>query len=277
MSGSWSSSCSTTCLFQWFVGLSLDDAVWDATTFTKNRDRLLTGDIAEAFFQEVLAEARAQGLLSTEHFTVDGTLAGGVGQSEELSAARRGSPARRADRRQSRREFPRRRRGATTRISRRPIPTRAWRRKGRAARRNSVTPAHVLMENRHGFVVDTTLTPADGYAEIDAALVMLEAVAAPAAASPSPGTRPTTRDIVRFRHTLYPAVPEVATMLDSNRATYAYIVVLSNPSANSESILSLGQSGFIAPDGTLDPHFRDQFQRYRNFEYKPMRLFVNAP
>jgi acyl-homoserine lactone acylase PvdQ len=82
------------------------------------------------------------------------------------------------------------------------------------------------------------------------------------------------RDIVRFRHTLYPAVPEVATMLDSNRATYAYIVVLSNPSANSESILSLGQSGFIAPDGTLDPHFRDQFQRYRNFEYKQMRLFV---
>ena len=61
-------------LFQWFVGLSLDDAVWDATTFTKNRDRLLTGDIAEAFFQEVLAEAAAQGLLSTEHFTVDGTL-----------------------------------------------------------------------------------------------------------------------------------------------------------------------------------------------------------
>ena len=61
-------------LFQWFVGLSLDDAMWDATTFTKNRDRLLTGEIAEAFFQEVLAAARAQGLLSAEHFTVDGTL-----------------------------------------------------------------------------------------------------------------------------------------------------------------------------------------------------------
>jgi transposase len=61
-------------LFQWFVGLSLDDAVWDATTFTKNRDRLLNGDIATAFFDEVLAEARAHGLLSQEHFTVDGTL-----------------------------------------------------------------------------------------------------------------------------------------------------------------------------------------------------------
>jgi penicillin G amidase len=99
-----------------------------------------------------------------------------------------------------------------------------------------------------------------------------------AALGPNPSAWSTQpRDIVRFRHTLYPAVPEVATMLDSNRATYVYIVVLSNPTPNSESILPLGQSGFIAPDGTLDPHFRDQLERYRNFQYKPMRLFANAP
>ena len=61
-------------LYRWFVGLSLDDAVWDATTFTKNRDRLLDGDIADAFFAEVLAAIKADGLLSDEHFTVDGTL-----------------------------------------------------------------------------------------------------------------------------------------------------------------------------------------------------------
>src|SRR5215212_8398447 len=61
-------------LFRWFVGLGMDDPVWDATTFTKNRDRLLAGDIAEAFFQEVVGAARAAGLLSDEHFTVDGTL-----------------------------------------------------------------------------------------------------------------------------------------------------------------------------------------------------------
>src|SRR5881397_4395560 len=61
-------------LYRWFVGLSMDDAVWDASTFTKNRDRLLDGDIAEAFFQEVLVEARAARLLSDDHFTVDGTL-----------------------------------------------------------------------------------------------------------------------------------------------------------------------------------------------------------
>src|SRR5437773_11759294 len=61
-------------LFRWFVGLSMDDAVWDPTVFTKNRDRLLEGDIAESFFEEVLGQARAAGLLSSEHFSVAGTL-----------------------------------------------------------------------------------------------------------------------------------------------------------------------------------------------------------
>lgn len=61
-------------LYRWFVGLSLDDPIWDATSFTQNRDRLLDGDIATAFFSEVLAAIDADGLLSDEHFTVDGTL-----------------------------------------------------------------------------------------------------------------------------------------------------------------------------------------------------------
>ena len=61
-------------LFRWFVGLSMDDPVWDATVFTKNRERLLQGDIARAFFERVLAQAQARQLLSAEHFTVDGTL-----------------------------------------------------------------------------------------------------------------------------------------------------------------------------------------------------------
>ena len=56
-------------LFRWFVGLNLDDSVWDVTVFTKNRERLLRGDIADAFFAEVLAEADQHGLLSDEHFT----------------------------------------------------------------------------------------------------------------------------------------------------------------------------------------------------------------
>src|SRR6266700_2306973 len=61
-------------LFRWFVGLQMDDAVWDASTFSKNRDRLLKGDIAGIFFQAVLEELEQAGLLSNEHFTVDGTL-----------------------------------------------------------------------------------------------------------------------------------------------------------------------------------------------------------
>ena len=61
-------------LFRWFVGLNMDDAVWDVTVFTKNRERLLDGDVAEAFFQAVLQQARQRNLLSDEHFTVDGTL-----------------------------------------------------------------------------------------------------------------------------------------------------------------------------------------------------------
>ncbi len=61
-------------LFRWFVGLNMDDSVWDVTVFTENRERLLDGDIAEAFFQAVLQQARERSLLSNEHFTVDGTL-----------------------------------------------------------------------------------------------------------------------------------------------------------------------------------------------------------
>jgi transposase len=61
-------------LFRWFVGLNMDDTIWDVTVFTKNRERLLDGDIAEAFFQSVLQQARERSLLSDEHFTVDGTL-----------------------------------------------------------------------------------------------------------------------------------------------------------------------------------------------------------
>ena len=61
-------------LYRWFVGLNMDDEVWDASVFTKNRDRLLEGDIADLFFDQVMAIARKRGLLSDEHFTVDGTL-----------------------------------------------------------------------------------------------------------------------------------------------------------------------------------------------------------
>jgi transposase len=164
-------------LFQWFVGLSLDDAVWDATTFTKNRDRLLTGDIADAFLQEVLAIAAAQGLLSTEHFTVDGTLL-------EAWASQKSFRPRDDDRGDDPdgggnpdvdfRGQPRR--NDTHQSTTDPDARLAKKGPGREAKLSYA--AHALIENRHGLIVDTSVTPADGYADIDAALTMLSALPA---------------------------------------------------------------------------------------------------
>jgi transposase len=72
-------------LFRWFVGLNLDDEVWDATVFTKNRDRLLEADVAKEFLVHVVEQARARGLTSDEHFTVDGTLREAWAGGEEFS------------------------------------------------------------------------------------------------------------------------------------------------------------------------------------------------
>lgn len=162
-------------LFQWFVGLSLDDAVWDATTFTKNRDRLLTGDIAEAFFQEVLAIAEADGLLSTEHFTVDGTLLEAWASQKSFRRHTDGPPDDDADPGNPSVNFrgtPRS--NATHRSTTDPDARLAKKGPGREAKLSYA--AHVLLENRHGLIVDTAVTPADGYAEIDAALTMLSAL-----------------------------------------------------------------------------------------------------
>lgn len=88
------------------------------------------------------------------------------------------------------------------------------------------------------------------------------------------------RGTIDFRHRFYPTIPQVGSIPMSNRATYAQIVVLSNPSIHSENILTLGQSGSIAlgPLGTpvFAPHFNDQLELYRDFQYKPMHLFRNT-
>ena len=73
-------------LFRWFIGLAIDDPVWDVTVFTKNRDRLLAGAIAAKFFEAVLSQPQIKALLSDDHFTVDGTLDRGVRQPQELQA-----------------------------------------------------------------------------------------------------------------------------------------------------------------------------------------------
>ena len=124
-------------LFRWFVGLNADDAVWDATVFTKNRDRLLEADVAKLFLAQVVAQAGARGLTSDEHFTVDGTLLEAWAGVKSFQPKEKKTPPP-DDRRsgQSDGELPRREAVATTRTNRRPIPSRSWRAKGRARKRS---------------------------------------------------------------------------------------------------------------------------------------------
>ncbi len=112
-------------LFRWFVGLSMDDPIWDPTVFTKNRDRLLQGDIAQAFFAAVLAQARAHDLLSPEHFTVDGTLLEAWASHKSFQAKDEPTPPTDDDPGNPTIDF-RGSAGATPPTSPRPIRTPSW-------------------------------------------------------------------------------------------------------------------------------------------------------
>ncbi len=158
-------------LYRWFVGLSLDDAVWDATTFTKNRDRLLDGDIAEAFFAEVLAAIKDDGLLSDEHFTVDGTLLE-AWASHKSFKPKGGSERPPDDPKNPTVNFHGETRRNDTHQSTTDPDARLYKKAiGREARLGYL--AHLLTENRHGLIVDTAVTAATGTGERGAAIVML--------------------------------------------------------------------------------------------------------
>src|SRR2546427_5937496 len=162
-------------LFRWFVGLAMDDPIWDATVFTKNRERLLAGDIARKFFDQVRAEAAKRELLSNEHFTVDGTLIeawAGLKSFQRKDTPRRppddpGNPTV---------NFHGETRSNATHAST-TDPEAGLARKGKAHEAKLGYQGHVLMENRHGLAVDARLTPATGYAEREAALAMAAALA----------------------------------------------------------------------------------------------------
>jgi transposase len=169
-------------LYRWFVGLGLDDPVWVPTTFTKNRDRLLEGDVARAFFDAVLAQAAEKHLLSSEHFTVDGTLIEAWASHKSFQPKKRSRPNSRKKRRDRNRDddgtpknptvnFHGQKRLNDTHASTTDPEARLMRKKGKEARLSYL--GHVLTENRHGLVVDARLTQADGYAEREAALSML--------------------------------------------------------------------------------------------------------
>jgi transposase len=157
-------------LFRWFVGLKADDRIWDATVFTKNRQRLLDGDIARAFFDRVVAQARERGLLSDEHFTVDGTLieAWASLKSFQRKDTPPGTPD---DPGNPTVNFHGERRSNVTHASTTDPEAQLFR-KGDSHEAKLYYPGHVLMENHSGFAVDGSVTPATGFAERDQALVM---------------------------------------------------------------------------------------------------------
>lgn len=159
-------------LFRWFVGLSIDDPVWDASTFSKNRDRLLAADVGKELFAQTAEFARRSKLLSNEHFSVDGTLI--AAWASQKSVRRRDGkdddkpdgPGRNAGR-----NFQGEQRRNDTHASR-TDPDAPIARKGNTHPARPSYAGHVLMENRHGLLVDVVLNPATGTAERDAALAM---------------------------------------------------------------------------------------------------------
>jgi transposase len=159
-------------LFRWFVGLAMDAPVWDVTVFTKNRERLLAGEIAAKFMAAVLTQARLRKLLSPEHFSVDGTLIEAWaslksfrakdGSSEPPGAGRNGAG-----------NFHGEKRSNETHASTTDPEAKLYK-KGDGQASRMAYLGHLLMENRNGLIVDAALTQATGTAEREAALTMLD-------------------------------------------------------------------------------------------------------
>lgn len=161
-------------LFRWFVGIGVDDAAWDHSVFSKNRERLLEGDIAAKLLSAVLAHPRVKRLLSTDHFSVDGTLIEAWASMKSFKP-KDGSDEPRADGDGRNREadFHGEKRSNDTHASTTDPEARLYR-KGPGKEAKLCFMGHALMENRNGLVVDACLTPADGHAERVAALHMIE-------------------------------------------------------------------------------------------------------
>jgi len=163
-------------LFRWFVGLSMDDAVWDVTVFTKNRERLLEGEIAEAFFEQVVEQARAKELLSDEHFTVDGTLVQAWAGQKSFRAKQKGSQRETPpdDTGNPTVDFHGEKRSNETHASTTDPEARLYKKSAGSEAKLSYL-GHVLAENRHGLVVQTRVTKATGTAEREAGREMMAA------------------------------------------------------------------------------------------------------
>jgi transposase len=159
-------------LFRWFVGLAMDAPIWDVTVFTKNRERLLDGDVAARFMVAVLGQPRVNALLSDEHFSVDGSLIEAWASIKSFKPRDEGDRPPEGGGRNAERDFHGERRRNESHASTTDPDARLYR-KGRGKEAKLCHMGHLLMENRHGLIVDALLTPASGTAERDAALAML--------------------------------------------------------------------------------------------------------
>ena len=159
-------------LYKWFVGLNPDDRVWDASTFAKNRDRLLEAEVAAKLLRAVIDHPRVKRLLSKEHFSVDGTL---IDAWASMKSFRRkdGSDEDGDPGGNGARNFRAEKRSNETHESRTDPDARLFR-KGNGKEARLCYIGHALMENRHGLVVDGCLTQATGKAEREAALTMID-------------------------------------------------------------------------------------------------------
>jgi IS5 family transposase len=159
-------------LFRWFVGLAMDVPIWDVTVFTKNRDRLLEGDVACGFLTAILADPAVKPLLSTEHFSVDGTLIEAWASMKSFRPKDGGGeppvPGRNGER-----QFHGEKRTNETHASTTDPDARLYK-KSSGASATLCYMGHVVMENRNGLVVATELTQATGTGEREAAIAMVE-------------------------------------------------------------------------------------------------------
>jgi transposase len=160
-------------LFRWFVGIGVDDAAWDHSVFSKNRDRLLEGDIAAKFLAAVLAQPQVKKLLSSDHFSVDGTLIEAWASMKSVKPKDGSGEPPAQGGRNADADFHGQKRSNDTHASTTDPDARLYR-KGKGKETKLCFIGHGLMENRHGLLVDACLTQADGHAERVAALHMIE-------------------------------------------------------------------------------------------------------
>jgi transposase len=159
-------------MFRWFVGLSMDAPVWDVTVFTKNRERLLAGDVAQGFLAAILEDPQVQPLLSDEHFSVDGTLIKAWASMKSFQP-KDGSGEPPAPGRNGDVDFKGKRRSNETHASTTDPEARLYKKaEGQASQLCYI--GHVIIENRNGLVVASTLTQATGTAEREAACTMVD-------------------------------------------------------------------------------------------------------